>query len=143
MTPPKHRLYTAAESCFFDQVMTYAAIAEHLVIREATLSEWRRSMKWDDKRKIALAAPSKIRDLLLDEMQNISAGGKANIDTDGLSKVAKALQYFDGKVSLSVVIAVLKEVDNYLAEVSPQEAVKIVEFHRLFIRHWAEIDSQK
>lgn len=100
-------------------------------------------MKWGEKRKSALSAPSKIRELLLDEMQSISAGNKARIDTDGLSKVAKALQYFDGRISLPVVIAVLKEVDNYIAELNPQEAVKIVEYHRLFVQRRAEVDSQR
>lgn len=143
MAPQKHKLYAAAESCFIDQGMTCAAIAKQLGLREATLSEWRKAMRWDDMRKTALSAPSKIRELLLTEMQNISSGGKAAIDTDGLSKVAKALQYFDGKVSLSVVIAVLKEVDNYIVEVSPQEAAKIVDYHRMFITHRAQVDSQK
>ena len=61
-------------------------------------------------------------------MQWIAEGNKARLDTDGLSKVAKSLQYFDGKVPLSVVISVLKEVDNFVAEINPQEVVKITEY---------------
>ena len=95
--PPKHKLYTAAYNCFVEQGMTCAGIADMLGIREATLSEWRRAMKWDEKRKAMLAAPGKIRELLLNEMQNVADGNPARIDTDGLSKIAKALQYFDGK----------------------------------------------
>ena len=108
MTTPKHKLYTAAYNCFVEQGMTCAGISDMLGIREATLSEWRRGMKWDEKRKASLAAPGKIRELLLDEMQNVADGNPARIDTDGLSKIAKALQYFDGKVPLTVVITVLK-----------------------------------
>ena len=122
MTTPKHKLYTAAYNCFVEQGMTCAGIAELLGIREATLSEWRRGMKWDEKRKASLAAPGKIREL---------------------SKVAKSLQYFDGKVPLSVVISVLKEVDNFVAEINPQEVVKITEYHRMFIQHRAQVDSLK
>nr|DAS26067.1 MAG TPA: Protein of unknown function (DUF1804) [Caudoviricetes sp.] len=143
MTTPKHKLYTAAYNCFVEQGMTCAGIAELLGIREATLSEWRRGMKWDEKRKASLAAPGKIRELLLDEMQWIAEGNKARLDTDGLSKVAKSLQYFDGKVPLSVVISVLKEVDNFVAEINPQEVVKITEYHRMFIQHRAQVDSLK
>lgn len=143
MTTPKHKLYTAANNCFVEQGMTCAGIAELLGIREATLSEWRRGMKWDEKRKASLAAPGKIRELLLDEMQWIAEGNKARLDTDGLSKVAKSLQYFDGKVPLSVVISVLKEVDNFVAEINPQEVVKITEYHRMFIQHRAQVDSLK
>lgn len=123
--------------------MTCAGIAELLGISEQTLSTWRRSMKWDEKRKASLAAPGKIRELLLDEMQWIAEGNKARLDTDGLSKVAKSLQYFDGKVPLSVVISVLKEVDNFVAEINPQEVVKITEYHRMFIQHRAQVDSLK
>ena len=143
MTNPKHKLYTAAYNCFVEQGMTCAGIAELLGIREATLSEWRRGMKWDEKRKASLAAPGKIRELLLDEMQWIAERNKARLDTDGLSKVAKSLQYFDGKVPLSVVISVLKEVDNFVAEINPQEVVKITEYHRMFIQHGAQVDSFK
>lgn len=87
--------------------------------------------------------PGKIRELLLDEMQWIAERNKARLDTDGLSKVAKSLQYFDGKVPLSVVISVLKEVDNFVAEINPQEVVKITEYHRMFIQHRAQVDSLK
>lgn len=73
----------------------------------------------------------------------IAERNKARLDTDGLSKVAKSLQYFDGKVPLSVVISVLKEVDNFVAEINPQEVVKITEYHRMFIQHRAQVDSLK
>ena len=141
--PPKHKLYTAAYNCFVEQGMTCAGIADMLGIREATLSEWRRAMKWDEKRKAMLAAPGKIRELLLNEMQNVADGNPARIDTDGLSKIAKALQYFDGNVPLTVVITVLKEVDNFIAEVAPQEIARQTDLHRMFIAHRAQVDSLK
>ena len=130
MTTPKHKLYTAAYNCFVEQGMTCAGISDMLGIREATLSEWRRGMKWDEK-------------LLLTEMQWIAEGNKARLDTDGLSKVAKSLQYFDGKVPLSVVISVLKEVDNFIAEVAPQEITRQTELHRMYIAHRAQVESLK
>ena len=143
MTTPKHKLYTAAYNCFVEQGLTCAGISDMLGIREATLSEWRRGMKWDEKRKASLAAPGKIRELLLTEMQWIAEGNKARLDTDGLSKVAKSLQYFDGKVPLTVVITVLKEVDNFIAEVAPQEIARQTELHRMFIQRRAQVDSLK
>jgi len=42
-----------------------------------------------------------------------------------------------------VVISVLKEVDNFVAEINPQEVVKITEYHRMFIQHRAQVDSLK
>lgn len=143
MTTPRHKLYAAACNCFVEQGMTCAAIAEMLGIREATLSEWRRTMKWDEKRRAMLAAPGKIRELLLDEMQRVADGQPARIDTDGLSKIAKALQYFDGKVPLAVVISVLKELDNFVAEVDPQQIARQTKLHRMFIQRRAQVDSLK
>ena len=143
MNKPKHKLYTTAETLFVEQGMTCTATAEMLGIREGTLSEWRKNQLWDDKRKKAISTPDAIRRLLLDELQSISAGNKPRIDTDGLSKVAKTIQYFDGRVALSVVISVLKEVDNYIAEIDPGVAVDMAKYHQMFVTHRAKIDSLK
>lgn len=143
MQKPRHKLYPTAENCFVEQGMTCAAISELTGITETTLSKWRNTYNWDTLRDEALASPGKIRQLLLDEIKNLSEGGKATIDTDGLSKVAKALQYFDGKVSLAVVISVLKEFDNWMAGNDPQTAVRFLEYHRQFINYRAQADSLK
>lgn len=143
MSTPKHKLFTTAESLFVEQGLTCAAIAEQLGLTEGTLSKWRNTMQWDDKRKRVLSTPDAIRHLLLDELQSISEGNKPRIDTDGLSKVAKTIQYFDGRIALAVVISVLKEVDNYIAEIDPTKAVEVARYHQLFVSHRAKIDSLK
>lgn len=140
---PKHKLYICAETLFVDQGMTCNAIAGQLDISEVTLSKWRKQMAWDTKRDQALSAPHKIREVLLEELKNISEGKKASIDTDGLSKVAKTMQYFDGKISLAIVISVLKECDYFWAEIDPEKAIDISECHKLFVNHRARQDSLK
>lgn len=67
----------------------------------------------------ALAAPSTIRKILTAELQHIAGGGQPRVDADALSKVAKALNYFDGRVALSVVISVFKEFDTWMAGIDP------------------------
>ncbi len=143
MATPKHKLYKDAETLFVEQGMTCAAIAEQLSITEATLSKWRNTMKWDTLREAALAAPGTIRKILTCELQHIAAGGAPRVDADALSKVAKSLNYFDGRVSLSVIISVFKELDTWMAGVDPARAVEISEAHRLFVNHRAEIDSNR
>lgn len=143
MNTPKHKLYATAETLFAEQGLTCVAIAEMLGIREGTLSEWRKVQQWDEKRKRAISTPDAIRRLLLDELKSISEGNKARIDTDGLSKVAKAIQYFDGRIALAVVISVLKEVDNYIAELDPVKAVEVSKLHQMFVAYRAQIDSLK
>ena len=65
------------------------------------------------------------------------------MDADALSKVAKALNYFDGRVALSVVISVFKEFDTWMAGIDPARAVEISEAHRLFVNYGAEADSNR
>lgn len=143
MQTPKHKLYSLAETLFTEQGMTCSAISQQLEISEQTLSKWRTSMGWDSRREEVLSSPDKIRSILREELKWVAEGGKPRIDTDALSKISKTLQYFDGKVALSVVISVFKEFDNWMVEVEPQTAIKFTEFHRRFISHRAKIDSLK
>lgn len=140
---PKHKLYATAETLFIEKGMTCTAIAESLELTEATLSKWRNLMDWDNRRDEVLSSPGKIRSILIDELKWIAGGNKSRIETDALSKVARTLQYFDGRVSLAVVIDVFKEFDNWMAEVEPLLAIKFTEFHRLFVTHRAKLDSLK
>lgn len=142
-TQPKHKLYSVAESLFTEQGLNCSAISLQLGITEATLSKWRNSMDWDSKRDSIVSTPAKIRELLLEEMKSVSSGNKAKIDADALSKINKALSYLDGKVSLSVVISVFMEFDNWMAEADPKKAVDFTEYHKLFIAYRAEQDSLK
>lgn len=142
-TQPKHKLYSVAESLFVEQGLTCSAISVQLGITEASLSKWRKQMDWDAKRDRVISTPAKIRELLLQEMKSVSQGNKAKIDADALSKINKALSYLDGKVSLSVVISLFMEFDNWMAEVDPKKAVDFTEYHKLFIAYRAEQDSLK
>ena len=142
-TQPKHKLYSVAESLFTEQGLNCSAISLQLGITEATLSKWRNIMDWDSKRDSIVSTPAKIRELLLEEMKSVSSGNKAKIDADALSKINKALSYLDGKVSLSVVISVFMEFDNWMAEADPKKAVDFTEYHKLFIAYRAEQDSLK
>ncbi len=142
-TQPKHKLYSVAESLFTEQGLSCSAISLQLGITEATLSKWRNRMDWDSKRDSIVSTPAKIRELLLEEMKSVSSGNKAKIDADALSKINKALSYLDGKVSLSIVISVFMEFDNWMAEADPKKAVDFTEYHKLFIAYRAEQDSLK
>lgn len=82
-------------------------------------------------------------EILTAELQHIAGGGQPRVDADALSKVAKALNYFDGRVALSVVISVFKEFDTWMAGIDPARAVEISEAHRLFVNYRAEADSNR
>lgn len=100
-------------------------------------------MNWDELRAAAISAPHKIRRILMEEVQHLAAGGQARVDADALSKVAKALNYFDGRVALSVIVSIFKEFDNWLVAMDRDKAIEIAEYHRHFVNYRAEIDSNR
>jgi len=140
---PKHKLYDDAETLFVEQGLTCNAICEQLNITEATLSKWRGQMNWDKRRENFLSSPGKIRQLLQQELKTVVEGNKTKVDTDALSKIAKTLQYFDGRVSLPVIVSVFKEFDEWVVGVDPETAVKFTEYHKSFLNHRAKLDSLK
>lgn len=143
MKRPKHRLYNVAETLFVEQGMTCAAIAGELSIREATLSEWRNGMKWDEQRQRHLSTPGVIRQMLLEAMERVAKGEKSKIDTDALSKIGKALTYFDGKVALNIVISVFKDFNYFMADHHPHKAVDFLKYIKQFIHERAKAESYK
>lgn len=139
---PKHKLYGVAETLFVEQGLSCAAIAEQLGISEVTLSKWRSAMDWDAKRDDFLSTPRKIRELLLLEMKNITEGKKSAIDADALSKVSKALQAMENRISIPVIISVFKEFDMWMVDVDPRLAVRFTEFHKMFIAYRAQQETR-
>lgn len=130
---PRHKLYAAAETLFIDNGMPCSEISVQLDIPEQTLSRWRKAMDWDRRRNQMAVAPNVIRQKLTDEIKSISEGNKPSIDADALSKAAKALQYFNGTVSLPVVISIFKDFDNFMARIDPQMAVTFTRYHKQYI----------
>ena len=63
--------------------------------------------------------------ILTAELQHIAGGGQPRVDADASKQVAKALNYFDGRVALSVVISVFNEFDTWMAGIDPARAVEI------------------
>ena len=139
---PKHKLYGVAETLFVEQGLSGTAIAEQLGISANTLSKWRESMEWDAKRDSYLSTPRKIRELLLQEMKNITEGKDTKIDADALSKVSKALQAMENRISIPVIISVFKEFDMWMVDMEPQLAVRFTEFHKMFIAYRAQQETR-
>lgn len=140
---PRHPLYNDACAMFTEHGMTCAAIADNTGLTEATLSKWRKDMDWDKLREEILVRPDRIRDILMKELKSVAEGNKASIDTDALSKINKTLQYFDGKLSLPIIVAALKECDNFIMTVDPKKALEICEYHKAFILYRAKMESLK
>ncbi len=132
-----------AERMFINDGMSGKAIAESLNVAENTVSRWRNDEKpsWDDRRARVLAAPHKIKEILLKELNSIASGEKPKINADALSKVARVIDTISGKVSVQLVVSVFMEFDNWMAEQEPETAIAFTKWHKQFILHKASIES--
>ncbi len=130
-----------AERFFINDGMNAKSIALELDVSEVTISKWRNEGKWDDRRQMALAAPHRIKELLLGELEKISNGQQSMIDADALAKISKVIESVDKRVNVQIVISVIKEFDNWMATQEPELAVKFLDFHKRFILYKARQDA--
>lgn len=128
-----------AERMFVDEGMTCKSISEQLNISEQTLSKWRKGKEgeksWDDKRSEMLAAPHKIKEILLKELMVVAGGGNSKVDADALAKINKVIETLSDKISAQIVFSVFKECDNWIADQDPKSAIMVIEWHKQFLLH--------
>ena len=122
-----------AERMFVEDGMTAKAISEMLDVSQVTLSGWRNKGGWDDKRAQMLAAPHKLREILMKELKTIAEGGKSLIDADALAKVNKVIEAMSDSISVKIGVSVFKEFDNWMADQDPKTAVQFTEWHKQFL----------
>lgn len=124
---------TMAERMFVEDGMTAKAIAEMIDISQVTLSKWRNDGQWEQKRTEMLAAPHKLREILMRELKTIAEGGNSIVDADALAKVNKVIESISDRISVQVVFSVFKEFDNWMADQDPKTAVLFTEYHKQFL----------
>lgn len=104
-----------AERLYIEDGWTNKAIAETVGTSENTVGNWVRKFKWKEKRDELLSAPHKIKQKILEEVNKVLKGEASTFNADTLSKLTRALERIDQKVSTQIVISVFKEYDNWLA----------------------------
>lgn len=129
---------------YIDDGHTGKYIAEFLGVSEQTVTRWKKGRKgeddWDTRRAEVLAAPHKIKELLLKQLKLVSEGEKATIDADALAKISKVMEAVSAKTSVQVVLSVFKEFDNFMAEQDPETAITFLKWHKKFILHKASME---
>lgn len=130
-----------AERLFIEEGLNAKTIAEDLQVTQKTVGNWRNAGGWDDRRTSNLAAPHKIKELLLKELQKVAKGELSNVDADALAKINKVIGDVSDKVNVQVVISVFKEFDNWMADNDPEIAVLFLKWHKAFIVHKATMES--
>lgn len=122
-----------AERMFVEEGMNAKEISEQLDISQQTLSKWRNDEDWDKTRDEIVAAPHKLRDILMRELKTVAQGGVSLVDADALAKINKVLESVSGRISTQVVFSVFKEFDNWMADQDPKTAVLFTEWHKQFL----------
>ncbi len=128
-----------AERMFVEDGLTAKAISDMLDVSEVTLSKWRNpgngEKSWDDKRAEMLAAPHKIKEILMKELMTIADGKTSKVDADALAKINKVIETLSDKISVQIVFSVFKEFDNWMADQDPKTAIQFTEYHKQFIMY--------
>lgn len=130
-----------AEDLFIRGVMNAKAIAIHLSVSEQTLTKWKKGKpgekSWEERKRELNLTPLKLKEKLLEEANKIANGETSFINADALSKIMSAVDKLDKKISLRVVIDVIKELDNYVSKHDPKKALEFTEWHKKFIANFA------
>lgn len=124
-----------AEKLFIEDGLTAKDISSMIGISEQTLSRWRKEGNWENKRNEFLAAPHKIKEVLMKELKSIATGEGSTIDADALAKVSKVIESLSSRTSVQVIFSVLKEFDNWMSDQEPKMAIAFLEWHKRFLQH--------
>lgn len=143
MARKKTKLQEFAAHLFINEGWTITAIADYLKgeVTERSIGQWKRDGKWEDERARLLAAPHKIKSILLAELEKVSKGEKSNVDSDALRKIHIVIEGMEKDISPQVAMSVLKELDNWLLRDDPEYAIKAMDYHKRFIQHKINADG--
>lgn len=131
-----------AEWLYVEKGLKPEAIAAELERNIKTIYEWRDKGGWDEKKNLFDLGPTELKRILMEAAIRIAKGEKRTddqgneikeIDADAISKIMKAYDYMSGKLSPEVVRDVLMECDNFISEIEPEDAVKITQYHKMFL----------
>ena len=124
-----------AEKLFIEDGLTAKEISPLVGVSEQTLSRWRKDGNWDNKRNEFLAAPHKIKEVLMKELKSIASGEGSTIDADALAKVSKVIETLSSRTSVQVIFSVFKEFDNWMADQEPRLAIEFTDWHKRFLQY--------
>jgi hypothetical protein len=120
---------------------TNAEVADLFGVRPATISDWSKKHEWDEQRLNFHASPTKIKQLLQQELLQVASGGTPKLPADGISKLMAALDKCEKKADPIVVHKILKDLDLFISQIDPEFASKCTAFHKQFLQHRISLES--
>ena len=131
-----------AEGLYINEGWTAKAIAQTVGVSENTVGTWVKKYEWKTKKREALAAPHKIKQLLLTELEKAVNGEEPKFNADTVSKITRALERVDKGVSVQISISVMKLFTNWLTtqDLDAEVLISIVDLTKGFIK--GQIDNE-
>lgn len=132
-----------AATLYIEKGMKPEAIADELGRDKKTIYRWRDEESWDDTKYLFETSPTELKRILLKEATRIAKGEKRvdkdgqevpPIDADALSKVMKAYDYMQSKLSPEIIRDVLKLLDNWMTGIDPKLAYEFTKYHKMFLQ---------
>lgn len=120
---------------------TNAEVADLFGVRPATISDWSKKYEWDEQRLNFHASPTKIKQLLQQELLQVASGGTPKLPADGISKLMAALDKCEKKADPIVVHKILKDLDLFISQIDAEFAGKCTSFHKQFLQHRISLES--
>lgn len=126
-----------AERFFVQDQMSQSQIATQLRVSVSTVSKWAKDGHWQKKKDYLMTSPAKLKELLYKQIQILLSGEAPTIDTDNLSKVIRALERIDSKITPDIILSVLKDVDSFAQQsgLSAHDLYTVMEVHQRFLQH--------
>lgn len=132
-----------AKTLYVEKGVKPQAIAEELGKNIKTIYSWRDKYGWDATKELFTSSPTELKKILLKEAVRIAKGEARvdsngnevkGIDADSLSKVMKAYDYMNGKISIEIVRDVLIKRDYWMAGVDPKRAIEDTKYNKMFLQ---------
>lgn len=131
-----------AEEFYIENLdITLKQVAEHFKITEKTVGTWAKREGWEEKRLNFHASPTKIKQLLQQELLQIAEGGEPKLPADAISKLMATLDRLEKKADPIVVHKILKDLDNFISEINPEFAKECTTFHKQFLQHRINLEQ--
>lgn len=116
-------------------------VSELYDVQQPTVSAWVRKYEWDEKRLNFHASPTKIKQLLQQELLHVTSGGTPKLPADGISKLMAALDKCDKTSDPIVVHKILKDLDMFISQMDADFATKCTAFHKQFLQHRISLEN--
>lgn len=125
---------------FVEDGLTAKEIAERLGKSENTIGKWRKAGNWEDKKDQFSATPYLLKKLILEDVNRVANGEKPKINPDDLSKLTRALERVDKKLSVQLVFSILKEIDQWCAsqDMPTKDLELLLGYHKKFLTYRIE-----